>query len=360
MNEEKRMYGIDLLKNFAMIMIISVHCLGEGGVLNALPRNTVQFHLIWALEVFAFCGVNCFALISGYVSEGRAFRLKNLLRLWIQVIFYSTVITSIEMFITRNFSISEWLKSFFPVSFSTYWYFTAYVGVAVLSPLIQAGINQMSVKSIRLLCAGIFMAFSVIPTLVHNDIFLTGSGYSMLWLSILYIFGMVARKCGGFTINSGFLMSGIGFLVAWGSHGVISTLFSSGSGYLITYTSPFIFLEAFGILIIFSKIKVSEWLKKILKWCTPLSFGVYLIHTHPIVFKRIISNLFAPIASHSVGLMCLEIVFGIVTIFVVCMLLDAVRSLFFSFVRVDQVCEQVEKILLNNKYLGGGNERRYS
>ena len=68
--EEKsnRNYGIDLLRIVSMFFIIILHTLGQGGIVKNTISTTPQFRYAWALEIIAYCAVDIFALISGYVS----------------------------------------------------------------------------------------------------------------------------------------------------------------------------------------------------------------------------------------------------------------------------------------------------
>ena len=67
--KEQRNYGIDLLRIVSMIMIVTLHVCGQGGLLSI---NT-SFHKKFAIDFFetsSFCAVNCYGMISGYVGYG--------------------------------------------------------------------------------------------------------------------------------------------------------------------------------------------------------------------------------------------------------------------------------------------------
>lgn len=82
-----RNYGIDLLRMLSMYMVCTLHTLGQGGILEATSEHSSQYCLAWLLEIAAYCAVDCFALISGYVGATARFRPINLLRLWLQAAF---------------------------------------------------------------------------------------------------------------------------------------------------------------------------------------------------------------------------------------------------------------------------------
>ena len=85
---EKRNYGVDALRILAMYMIVILHVLGQGGILDAVRRGTGQYSVAWFMEIASYCAVNCYALISGYVGVKTKFRMSNILYLWLQVVFY--------------------------------------------------------------------------------------------------------------------------------------------------------------------------------------------------------------------------------------------------------------------------------
>ena len=88
MNAQQRNYGIELLRIIAMFMIVSLHTLGQGGILASVTPNSPQFHIAWILEIACFCAVNIYALISGYVLSDKPFRLSRLINLRLQLLLY--------------------------------------------------------------------------------------------------------------------------------------------------------------------------------------------------------------------------------------------------------------------------------
>ena len=94
---KERNYGIDLLRIISMSMIVMLHVLGHGGVLNASAQNTVGYGVAWFLESAAYCAVNCYALISGYVGYGTKHKYSNIVVLYLQVVFWTIAIQAVFM-----------------------------------------------------------------------------------------------------------------------------------------------------------------------------------------------------------------------------------------------------------------------
>lgn len=68
---EQRNRGIDLLRMTAMWMVVILHILNKGGVLAAAAPLSAGQGTARLLETAAYCAVNCYGLISGYVGVQR-------------------------------------------------------------------------------------------------------------------------------------------------------------------------------------------------------------------------------------------------------------------------------------------------
>ena len=71
---KERNYGIDLLRIVSMFLVCILHVLGHGGILNNTTENTVNYNVAWIMNISAYCAVNCYALISGYVGIKSKFK----------------------------------------------------------------------------------------------------------------------------------------------------------------------------------------------------------------------------------------------------------------------------------------------
>ena len=118
---KEKNYGIDALRMLAMFMVVISHILIQGGVLNASGRFSSQYEAGWLLESVAFCAVDVYTLISGYVWVYAKYRYRNIIELWLQVLFYTISITFLFwMFVPSSVSAMEWIKAVFPVMFNQY------------------------------------------------------------------------------------------------------------------------------------------------------------------------------------------------------------------------------------------------
>ena len=88
-----RNYGIDLLKMTSMLMVVFLHLLGGGGILDGLEQLSLGYEMMWLLETACYCAVNCFAMATGYIMCRTRFKYSRIIALWLQVVFYTLGIT---------------------------------------------------------------------------------------------------------------------------------------------------------------------------------------------------------------------------------------------------------------------------
>ena len=107
----KRNYGIDFLRILSMLFVLLLHILKQGGILSALDKLSLGYNLAWFIEVCAYCAVNCYALISGFIGYGSKHKYSNIINLYIQTAFYALLATGVFYVISPD-EIGE--KAFIP------------------------------------------------------------------------------------------------------------------------------------------------------------------------------------------------------------------------------------------------------
>lgn len=346
----KRNYGIDGLRMVSMLMIVILHSMGHGGVLKNLDPSSASYRIAWLIEAAAYCAVNCYAMISGYVGFRSRFKLSNLVLLWLQVTFYSVGITLLQAFTSNTpITVDMMLKAFTPVMSNTYWYFTAYCGMFFFTPLVNAAVEHMEKRQLQLALAGIVVLYSICVTMKGIDIFEISAGYHALWLIIVYAVGAYIGKYRPLQTWSKrrWLLVYMGsVLLPWGVHMLKNRFPDITSINLIQYTSPFILLAAFALLQLFSKLNVTGWVQKIIALFSAQSFGVYLIHDNNMIRKQLISGRLAHFASDGAIVMVVKVLLFALTIYIVCLLLDSVRHIVFQKLRIKAALERLEAKLI--------------
>ena len=116
MTKQERIVGIDILRILSMFMVVVLHVLGHGGILANAEALSFKWFIVSGIEALCIIGVNCFALITGYVNGEKTFKLKNIINLGLQVFFYSIVISMIFYICGfAQFSLKGFIGFLFPV-----------------------------------------------------------------------------------------------------------------------------------------------------------------------------------------------------------------------------------------------------
>lgn len=343
--KNERNYGIDLLRIIAMLYVVILHCLGNGGLLANCQGNTLQHDIAWAMETWSYCAVDLFAMISGYVcytEAAKKIKVSSYTKMWLQVVFYSLVITWIAYLINPEIvTVQDFIYSFFPVTQNSYWYFTAYTGLFIVMPLLNAALRNCSKEYLKKLFTLILIFFVLLETVFFvGD---TNSGYSFVWLVLMYLLGAIIKKCDiGKNISPIVAFIGIVILTAgtcmwklWGYHFEIFGRLLIRD-FLISYTSPTIVGAAILYIIGVSKIKFPRILQKIIGFLAPGTFAVYLIYNHKFVNGYVVTGKFAHLSTVPVWQM-MGVVLGFAFAFVLgSVLIDRLRMLLFKVCRVDK------------------------
>lgn len=348
-------YGIDALRILSMLLVLTSHILGAGGILEAASPFSGQYEAAWFLQIIAYCSVDCYALISGYVGITAKYKYHNVILLWLRVIYYTISITFLfSVLIPGSVSPKDWIKAILPVTQSYYWYFTSYFALFFFMPLLNAAINNLSKKQLSAVILGLIAIFSCLQTLFYKEIFGTASNAWLLM--ILYIIGGYIKKYGLFKSYSLVKLS-LGYLImivfTWLIMLIIESeifLFTKplGKNYLLEHTSPTILTASILMVLIFERIYVSQFMQKIIIFFAPTAFSVYLIHAHPFIWNYFLKQKFVRYATFSVPLEILLIFFTSVIIFVLCSFIDLIRIFLFNKFKLKQHLASFEEKHIGN------------
>ncbi len=350
MLNKKRNYGIDLLRLVSMYMVVVLHVCGCGGVLENVELFSVNYYVANFFEVVCYGAVDIFAMISGFVMVNSKYSYIKIFPTWLTTFFYSTVITLLCVLLYSKFEIShvnpgKVLASFFPVVTGRYWYVTSYCAMFLFIPYLNLVIHSLNQHSFRKLICILFVLFSILPRLVNPvlkmDLFNLNYGYSVLWLSVMFVFGAYVKlyppKISGKICLFLCFVSPFLILISMGCTAYINQCFnvSLNESFLLGYTSPLTLVPACSLLLLFSRLDIrSLSLKKIIAVLSPLAFSVYLIHTHPLIFP-LLKDKFVFIAKNTNAWeLAGMILFASIMIFVSCICIDFFRFSLFKKVGV--------------------------
>lgn len=344
----KRIEGIDLLRIISMLMIVMLHVLLHGGILDAVLPGTTNYGLVWLLETAAYCGVNCYALISGYVGLKSQYRYSSIIYLWIQVSGINLLCTAF-FYIMEPEAVEKWgiLRAVFPVLNDTYWYFTAYFALFFFIPFLNYLVQSLEQQQMKRLLLSSVILFSVLPTIANADIFRISSGYSASWLAVLYLAGAYICRYKNTTKNFKgiYVLIYLGcVLLSWCSKIGIEYVNRQNGLFLdsecfLKYTSPFILIAAVSLLLLFKDLKISSGISKLNFRIALLTFGVYLWHDNPLIREKWLSDKLIWVAGLPSIQMLGTIFMMTLLIFAMSCCIEFVRQICFDRFRVRKICK---------------------
>ena len=349
----KRDYPIDLFRILATILVILLHVLGQGGILQAAAPGQATYWTGWFFEIMAYCAVNCFALISGYIMVDKRIKLKNIIARWIQVLFYSLLISTLFFaFVPETRTLWNVAVAVLPVTGKQWWYISAYFALFFFIPLLNKAIHHISQATYRKFLLVILVGVCLIDRIIPMDSFSLSGGYSAAWLILVYLFGAYIKKYQVYEKITA-LKSALGFLGM-----TVLTFLSKFTLYfatekvlgevkydetLVSYTSVTILLASVFLLMLCLKIKIGGFAQAIIRWFAPMTLGVYLIHVHPLVFEYIVKDAFVALALQHPARMVISALGWTLALFLLCSALDFYRIKLFGLIRIDRLCEWADR-----------------
>ncbi len=355
-----RNWGVDLLRVVSTVMIVAVHILTQGGVLENAAG--AAWYASWLLRSLLIVDVNCFALITGYVSASSRFKLSRIIMMWLQVWGISVAVSVVFRLLGLCAFAPE--NTLLPVLFSRWWYVTAYFAICPFIPFIGVLFDNIGKKQAKLLVFSVFLVFTIAPVLVANDVFKLHAGYSALWLALLAVVGAYIKKYPPFPGGKWrFLALWLGCsLVTFASkallqnHPVTLGITWYGGDWLMSFTTPFTLAGAAALLVFFSRLELSGAMTRFTKFFAPASFGVYLLHVHPCVWNVLLAGAFVPLLKLPALLVPVAVLVSAAAVFFVCALVEKLRALVYKLLRVGSLAEFVGAKLtgLGDRVFGEG------
>ena len=343
-NKKERNVGLDLLRIISMVMVIVLHYLGKGGLLDSQNTDQISNTIYWLMESLSIVAVNCYILISGYFLIKSEFKWKKFFKIWGEVIFYSVIIYIIIISIGLvKFNIMDAIRSFMPIITNQYWFVTAYLCLYLLSPFINKLLLNLTKKEFIKLLIILIIIFSVITILPSEMLLDKTGGYGIIWFICLYCVAAYIRLYINIDEkNKKYL--GLYFLLATIITGIIIAIkyictkvgISDKSGKMLQYDNILIFIESVCLFLYFRNIKINNInLIKIVNRIAPLTFAVYIIHEQ-FILRTILYNkiLFTQNCYHNLyGI--LIVIFSVIAIFITCILIEYIR-------------QKIERVFLNH------------
>lgn len=352
--------GIELARIFAMMFVVLVHIVNLGGLWQAAEPHGAQDAACVFLYALGVCGVNCYAMISGFVGVGSPYRPWKILPLWLQTLTTGLgVVLAFAIFAPDKVSGEDWLTACLPITFDEYWYVTAYVGVFFFFPFLNLLLTALTARGRLALIGAVFLVATILPMMrriwIGDDLFALNAGYGSLWLALLYLAGGWLRLDGDRLPlphgRSRKLLLFLALLILMGGFEILlSHLRPSTAKYAaLGYDSPLTVLASFLFVAALRDVRASN--PAFRKWIFlfgSASFGVFLIHSQPVFLRNLFSpDAFANLAELPALSMTLLALGATLVVYFLCALIETARIGLFAVLRVRSLSERLLRPLSN-------------
>ena len=345
--------NIELVRIVAMLFVVMHHYFRHGGGTVWPEFGTKEYIVYWCIDAFVFVCVNLFVLVSGYCLVTTKFKFSRVVRLWIEVEFYSIACALLCRCLGSQISVMQLLKSAIPFTTDAYWYVTAYAILLCFCPFINKLLNCLTRKQYLALIAVISLIYVVLPTAFvwERDLVTTGMDYE--WLISLYIIGGYIRKfgipCDPKVALLGYILCSLITGVARVPLGLVSNRIIGSyilSGLFFRYNSITVVMASVFLFWFLLNLNIkSAKLKDIIAWFGPLTFAVYLIHDHNNIRDILWTTLpMAKLYSDGIVMYLGGLIVIVPVIFIGCCLIEKVRIQIFNLIGIREIMYKADSL----------------
>lgn len=331
--QKVRESNFELLRIFAMFLIVLHHCVAHGVFYywsnNVSSLDYINNFLAILTASGGQVGVTIFVLLCGYFSCQQEFRLSKWFKIYLKMLFVSLLIFGLWLFIDEQ-QASMWVDvSLFPFTHNAYWFVCDYLVLYSFMPLLNILLQKVPKKMIQNYLIWSAVVLIVIPFLGLRAIF-----SDMLYFLFLYILG------GSIKLN---YISLKGKFFTWlFSISILSVLFFIFKRILTTedginlwgfysyYTGlNTVYTLCVSLLLfrLFSNLKInSQWIN----WFAASAFGIYLLHNNELVRPYLWHTLLGMHRTMSSPFFVLWALLVSAGVFGVCLVLDKMLSVLYE------------------------------
>ena len=342
--KSKRLANIEFLRILAMLMVVMLHYLGKGELLPQVSLNmNLTGYVAWILESLSIVAVNVYVLISGYFLVESEFKPGKILKIVLQVLFYTVLLTilafSFGLVGKEELGFYNLIVQLFPFQLEQYWFMTSYLVLYILSPVLAMGVKALSQKNLKIVTIIFILFLCVEKSFLPVQIVFDKRGYDALWFICLFLVAAYIRLYGirilekpacalilYFTGCAFMMIENIALSMVYEKTGELGHLI--GSPY--HYNHLFCFFASLGLFMFFLKINIKEGLfSTFVCKIAPYTLGVYLLHEQ-IYIRYLWPKWLWAGESQNVGMFLLKTFGAVLIVFAVGILVDYIRSLVFK------------------------------
>jgi len=320
-----RQSNIELLRILSMFFVL----VGHVGMIVGSPdkdlfsSDFLSSFLRILIQGFSVVGVNIFVLISGWfgikasLKGGSAFIFQFLFLIW--AVYFLEIVTGITIFDFQGLKNSLGLTG-------EYWFVMAYLGLYILTPVLNTYVEQASKEQFRWLLIS-FYSFQCYYCWLSGftNYF---EGYSIVFFCGLYLTARYIKLYPiPFLYNNSFKL----YVII----SIITSLFASIGIYffdsavrMLRYDNPLVIISSIALLLSFTKFGFqNNYINIIAK----SSFAVYIIHFNPYIFPFFRDIVYNIETQYSNLALVLILFFFMIVVFLICVAIDQIRICAWNF-----------------------------
>ena len=312
-------------------------------MIDLAQKGTVAYYAAWTLFGVSFVCINLYILISGYFLTESKFSTWRLAKIGMQVFFYAFGIMALFwLFGGVERDLKYFVYCMTPIISDFYWFATMYVGMYLLSPLLNRLAKGLTKRQFECVLVLLFFQFSVWTNIFYYTSGMNiAGGVSISWFLVMYLAGAYIRlhyvpdgKMGRW------MAAGVGLALLipvsrYVIEGLLATLLGSiafledlmwGYSVFYQYNSILATLGAVCLFIAFLNVKIRDTRgAKFITLAASASFGVYLIHDHYYI-RETLWKLINPWAWMDDWYLIPGIILTVIGIYGACMIIELLRQ----------------------------------
>ena len=181
----ERNSNIELLRIFAMVMILVYHCFMQ------LIGDDPDSHTIRFFYTILHNGVPLFMLISGFFTIN--LNAKKLVSFYLYCVIWAFICYGMGVcFAHQPFSLLTCFKQLFPFSHPTVWYPPFYFWLMILSPILNSFCKNCNFQTHGLVVLGLYMTIVYFGVVWHDNV--VNEGKSVVQFIFMYLLGAWIRR----------------------------------------------------------------------------------------------------------------------------------------------------------------------
>ncbi len=327
---KERNSSIELLRIFAIFIIILNHYALYSGFDVSEGINLSNILPTW-LHIGGKLGVNIFVFISSYfLCKGNKFKLEKLLKLFLEVLFYSIIILVIGTCI-NNMNLKYAVKLIFAIPSGCWQYITIYVMLYILSPYINIMLEHIELKSLLKLVAILTITYVIFPSFTSFGFDIT---YSIAWFMYIYILAAFVRRIEDnipkkpkLYLLIAFLSIGIialsELVIKYISINYVNQL-SNWIEHFRNYNSIFVIISTVFLFLGFKQVQIKS--SKIINNLASTSLAVFILHDNDVIRDILWKNILKSAEFQESSLLIVHAIGSCLTIFIVFATIDLLRQ----------------------------------